>query len=1031
MTEFYVTGGTLGLESPSYVPRAADEALFQALVAAEFCYVLTSRQMGKSSLMVRVASRLRHANVRVAVIDLTAIGVNVTVEQWYEGLLLRLGDQLGLPDEIEEFTASQAGSGPWQRWSRTLEHVVLPRSDTPLVIFVDEIDLVRSIPFSTDEFFAGIRQFYNRRAEEPAWRKITFCLLGVATPSDLIRDSRMTPFNIGKRIELPDFQPSEVAVLGEGFLCPPARRELLLQRVLHWTGGHPYLTQRLCSAIAAGGTVTDAAGVDRVCEQTFLVPSAREQDDNLVFVRERVLRSEVELTTLLDHYQRVQRRGEWMDDRTPATEALLLAGIVRQERGVLRVRNEIYRRVFDRKWVLAHMPDAELRRQRAAYQQGVWRAASMAAILILILAGAAGLSFYHWQQATEALRLAEAHDAQSRREHRVAMFAAEQAREALRNEATQRRLAETRQLEADELREVAEAERQAAEESSALAVENHRRMQLAYRRLVEQQQATKERGRLFLELPKWLQAYSADAVAKSAQGQVAAGKPLDALMTYAEFCRLAVSDDEGFWVRELVFVEPGRIRELLAETDFLEERIRVAPADIREKVLRPGIQLGESVQGKEGWETARPLLATLYDGESRLLFRHPENEGDVQTRFARIVECYDRAIALDASRASYYVGRAVARFAANATALEATRDDLTTALAQYPAKLEPREPAADVTTAHRDLALIHYCLGNVQQMLAEKMNQDREKCLAKALEHHRLASWLNPQEARYLVALASDYRRGVAGSLSIDQQPIQTAFELLRRAKALDEQFAPTWNEIGECHLALGELAAARAAWEQAVQRGQLNDSTRNRYRYLCNLANAYSREPADWGATLRAAEQAIDLTPKEAADAWYFRGLALWGQARQQQDKQRASDLTSQALQAFDTAMEQQAEHVSATLARCQLLLENADRPLLPEELQQLRAAAQRLAEQTEERQDQAKARYVLGLGWLRTFVDAQDEQTLVAALREFHAATKISPHYRDLVSESFRHAESRGWKDADLRRQALELVTAFRGTR
>ena len=32
-----------------------------------------------------------------------------------------------------------------------------------VVIFVDEIDAVRSLPFSTDEFFAGIREFYNRR----------------------------------------------------------------------------------------------------------------------------------------------------------------------------------------------------------------------------------------------------------------------------------------------------------------------------------------------------------------------------------------------------------------------------------------------------------------------------------------------------------------------------------------------------------------------------------------------------------------------------------------------------------------------------------------------------------------------------------------------------------------------------------------------------------------------------------------------------------------------------------------------------
>src|SRR5207247_958341 len=86
----------------------------------------------------------------------------------------------------------------------------------PLVIFIDEIDVVRGLPFSTDEFFAGIRECYNRRAEDAEYERLTFCLLGVASPSDLIRDTRLTPFNIGRRIELADFTPAEAAPLTEG-----------------------------------------------------------------------------------------------------------------------------------------------------------------------------------------------------------------------------------------------------------------------------------------------------------------------------------------------------------------------------------------------------------------------------------------------------------------------------------------------------------------------------------------------------------------------------------------------------------------------------------------------------------------------------------------------------------------------------------------------------------------------------------------------------------------------------------------------
>src|ERR1700704_5072533 len=95
---FYVTGGTMRPDAPSYVERRADRELYDGLRQGEFCYVLTSRQMGKSSLMVRTVQRLRKEGVVVAVMDLTAVGQNVTVEQWYDGLMIRLGHQVGLED---------------------------------------------------------------------------------------------------------------------------------------------------------------------------------------------------------------------------------------------------------------------------------------------------------------------------------------------------------------------------------------------------------------------------------------------------------------------------------------------------------------------------------------------------------------------------------------------------------------------------------------------------------------------------------------------------------------------------------------------------------------------------------------------------------------------------------------------------------------------------------------------------------------------------------------------------------------------
>src|SRR5947209_7406374 len=443
---FYIAGGTLRPDVPSYVERGADAELYEGLRRGEFCYILTSRQMGKSSLMARTAARLRSGGVAVAVLDLAAIGQNLTVEQWYDGLLTQLGRHLDLEDEVEEYWLEHERQSPLQRWMGALREVVLPRlmrdassvmregtegGDDPapsrithhgsrLVIFIDEIDAVRSLPFSTDEFFAAIRECYNLRAEDEALNRLTFCLLGVASPSDLIQDVRTTPFNIGRRIELTDFTESEAAPLAFGLTHhgdTETRRateeaQALLKRILYWTGGHPYLTQRLCRAVAEqtdhptpNAQYPSPKTVDRLCEALFLSPGARERDDNLAFVRDGLLRSGADLASLLVLYGKV-RSGKQVrpDDTNPLLDLLRLSGITRLDGNRLTVRNRIYERVFDRAWVVEHMPDAEARRQKAAFWRGVVRAGAIAA---LIVAAMGFLTFAAVRARSEARSLAD------------------------------------------------------------------------------------------------------------------------------------------------------------------------------------------------------------------------------------------------------------------------------------------------------------------------------------------------------------------------------------------------------------------------------------------------------------------------------------------------------------------------------------------------------------------------------------------------------------------------------------------------
>jgi hypothetical protein len=471
-TSFYVIGGTLQRNAPSYVPRQADEDLYNGLTAGKFCYLLTSRQMGKSSLMVRTAARLREEGAAVAVLDLTAIGQNLTPEQWYDGLLSRMGQQLNLEDELEEFWLDHERLGAMQRWMRAIREIVLTRYKGPVVIFVDEIDAVRSLPFSTDEFFAGIREFYNRRPEDPELARLTFCLLGVATPSDLIRDTRTTPFNIGQRIELSDFNEREAIPLAEGLGRGDRLGEALIGRVLYWTGGQPYLTQRLCQAVSEDLSVTSSEGVDKHCEELYLSARARERDDNLLFVRERILRNEADRAGMLDLYARVRANKQVPDDETnPLLVILRLSGIVRLVGGRLRVRNRIYQHVFDRNWITANMPDAELRRQRAAFRKGFLRAGAVAAVILAVMAGLAIVAVKGRNRAVDEARRAD-RNAQDREKALVDLQAAlAEAKGERENADKQKQIAEQQRTEAERQQQIAQEKSRQAIEQQQQAIE--------------------------------------------------------------------------------------------------------------------------------------------------------------------------------------------------------------------------------------------------------------------------------------------------------------------------------------------------------------------------------------------------------------------------------------------------------------------------------------------------------------------------------------------------------------------------------
>jgi tetratricopeptide (TPR) repeat protein len=402
-SEFFVAGGTLRPGAPSYVERPADDELFSRALAGEFCYVLTPRQMGKSSLMIRTARRLEERGVNTAIIDLTRIGADVSVEQWYLSLLTQLKRRLRLSVDPVAWWHERAVLGYVGRFTDFIRDVILTEVEEKVVIFMDEIDITLNLDFR-DDFFAAVRALYNARAEDAEFDRLTFVLLGVASPPDLIKDRARTPFNIGYGIALQEFSQADAAVLRDGLEAVyPGQGEAIFTRIYHWTNGHPYLTQKLCLAVAEtrDGHWTSER-VDDLVERLFLSEEAR-KEANLKFVQDKIL-AHSQRSELLKRYKKVVRGKRVGDDgQSSIQNQLKLSGLVKAESGYLHIRNEIYRRTFDLTWVSENS---------GMNWTPIWASIAGIAIgLVLLIVGFLARDYWVEMQVQDAIaRFYQAHD---------------------------------------------------------------------------------------------------------------------------------------------------------------------------------------------------------------------------------------------------------------------------------------------------------------------------------------------------------------------------------------------------------------------------------------------------------------------------------------------------------------------------------------------------------------------------------------------------------------------------------------------
>ncbi|WP_235018931.1 AAA-like domain-containing protein [Tolypothrix sp. NIES-4075] len=320
---------------------------------------------------------------------------------------LKLASQI----DFQRWWEMQAGISSVQKLHLFVEDILLPnlKSDSFLdgkakriFIFIDEIDSLLSLNFPINDFFAWIRQCYNLRPHNSKFELLGFALFGVASPSDLIADKRRTPFNLGKAIELQGFGLHEATPLLSGLAEVISQPQAILQEIIHWTGGQPFLTQKLCELITdvasetATGMITLPPGTEALWVEQLVLKQiiqnwqSQDEPEHLRTIRDRLLFDEQQAGRLLGIYQQVlqveeagehtstlrqaqggaalSNRGSGGEELSPALVVslvpsddsreqtqLLLSGLLEKHNGYLKIKNPIYRNVFNAQWVLRQL----------------------------------------------------------------------------------------------------------------------------------------------------------------------------------------------------------------------------------------------------------------------------------------------------------------------------------------------------------------------------------------------------------------------------------------------------------------------------------------------------------------------------------------------------------------------------------------------------------------------------------------------------------------------------------------------------
>ena len=375
--EFFSVGPPLHAVKPGYVRRAADDFLYQTLVAGNYAHIIAPDRTGKSSLIAAISARLQNNGFRVAVLNLSQIGERdggSDAGRWYYSIAYRLLRQLRLKVNLQTWWQDNSILSNRQRLVEFFADIILQNIQERIVVFVDEIQYVADLPFD-EHLLASIRAAHNARGTEPEFSRLSFAMFGECDPYSLVLDPTMSPFLISQEIRLSDFSREDLNIFAAELDLSIVDAGLALDRIFEWTSGQPYLSQKLARSVAREQISGDIRGhVDRIATHQLAGRGATRNEPHLSHLHRLVVDDKKNHEPLLNLYGRIRKGIRVAHDSQSKVQRRLMATglVVATDSGDLAVRNKIYETVFTARWANENLPLH-------------WRGPAIAAVVVLLV----------------------------------------------------------------------------------------------------------------------------------------------------------------------------------------------------------------------------------------------------------------------------------------------------------------------------------------------------------------------------------------------------------------------------------------------------------------------------------------------------------------------------------------------------------------------------------------------------------------------------------------------------------------------